>query len=75
MAIIMNKETEKRSELTDRVSTSLKERERRESLEAETDFVEGSAYGENMKKPGRFAWVWFVLILGAVVSLLIIFQF
>ena len=75
MAIIMNKQAEKRSELTDRVTTSLKERERRESGKAETDFVEDSEYRKGLKKTGRFAWIWFVLILLAIISLIVIFLF
>ncbi len=73
MAIIMNKETEKRSELTNRVTTSLQERARQTGREAETDFVDKSEYRKNLKRSGRFSWVWFVLILLAIVSLLIIF--
>jgi len=73
MGIIVNKEMEKRSELTDRVSTSLRERAERTSGEAETDFVDNSEYGKDLKKSGRFSWVWFILILLAAVSLVIIF--
>lgn len=75
MAIIMNKETEKRTELTDRVTTSLRERAAQTSGKAETDFVEKSEYGKELRKSGRFGWVWFVLILLAAISLIVIFLF
>jgi len=73
MAIIMNKEMEKRSELTDRVNANLREREAQTSRDAKTDFTEG--YGKDMKKSGKFSWVWFLLILLAAVSLIVIFVF
>ena len=73
MAIIMNREMEKRSELTDRVSANLREREAQTSREPKTDFAEG--YGKDLKKSGKFSWVWFLLILLAAVSLIIIFMF
>jgi len=75
MAIIVNKETEKRTELTNRVATNLQERNRRTGREAETDFVENSEYRKGLKKSGRFTWVWFILILLAIISLIVIFLF
>ena len=75
MAIIVNKETEKRTELSDRVTTSLRERASQTSGKAETDFVDKSEYGKDLKKTGRFGWVWFVLILLAIISLIVIILF
>ena len=76
MAIIMNRETEKRTELTDRVSTNLRERTKQMGAgEAETDFMDNSEYGKELRKQGRFGWVWFILILLAAISLIVIFLF
>ncbi len=50
MGIIVNKETEKRTELSDRVATSLRERSEQTSGKAETDYVKGSEYGKNLRK-------------------------
>ena len=72
MGIIVNKETERRTELTDRVSSNLRERTRQTGREAETDFVDDSEYAKDLKKGSRFSWFWFVLILLAVVSILYI---
>ena len=73
MGIIVNKEMEKRSELSDKVSSSLRERAERTSGEAKTDFVKGSEYSKGLKGSGKFSWIWFVLILLAAISLLVIF--
>ena len=75
MAIIMNKETEKRTELSEKVTTNLRERASQTSGEAKTDFVDGAEYAKGLKKSGRFSWVWFLLVLLAVISLIVIFLF
>lgn len=75
MGIIVNKETEKRTELSDRVATNLRERSAQTSGKAETDFVAGSEYGKDLRKTGRFGWIWFILILLAAISLIVIFLF
>lgn len=75
MGVIVNKESEKRTQLSDRVTTSLRERASQTSGKAETDFVDKSEYSKELRKSGKFAWVWFVLIVLAVISLIIIFLF
>ena len=41
----------------------------------EPDLVEDSEYLRETKKTGRFGWVWLVLIVLAIISLISIFVF
>ncbi len=75
MGIIVNKDTERRTELSDRITTSLRERASQTSGRAETDYVDKSEYSKDLKQTGKYTWVWFVLILLAVISLVVIFLF
>ena len=69
---ILVQDTGKRSELQDRISADLREKVQRSSQEEDIDLVENSNYTKDLKKTGRFGWFWFVLILLAVASVVII---
>lgn len=71
MGVIVHKETEKRTELNDRIAADLRNRAEKSSME-DPDFVEDADYVRNLKKTNKFAWVWFVLIGLALVSLFFI---
>ena len=68
MGIIVHKETERNTELNDRIAADLRERAQANELE-DPDLVEDTDYTKDMKKTSRFGWVWFVLVALALVSL------
>ena len=73
---ILVQNSEKRSELGDKISADLRERGRRNSLatgefDTDFDFDDRDFRESDTKKTGRFGWVWLVLILLAVGSVLI----
>ncbi|MBQ6393814.1 hypothetical protein IJH74_01025 [Candidatus Saccharibacteria bacterium] len=74
MGIIVSK-TEQNSRLTERINTDLRERAARSSADGakkDPDLVEDSDYARNLKKTSRFGWIWAVLILLALISLVVI---
>lgn len=71
MGVIVHKETERRTELNDRIAADLRNRAQ-ESSQEDPDLVEDTDYVRNMKKTGRFSWVWFVLVGLAMASLVMI---
>lgn len=72
MGILVEKD-EERSQLGSRISADLRERAERNSKQEDHDFVEESEYLKNMQKTNRFSWFWFILIVLAAISLVIIF--
>ena len=70
---IMVQKNEDNSKLNDMINVDLRERAERTSKEMDPDYVEDSDYTKDLKKTGRFAWVWAVLIILAIISLIIIF--
>ena len=73
MGMIVHKEHQRRSELNDRITEELRERARAEELDDdEPDYVEDSDYKKDLKKTGKFSWIWFVLIGLALISIVII---
>ena len=73
MGIIVNKEDDK-NELSRRISADLRAKAVEEFDDREvTNFADDSEYVRNTAKTGRFAWVWIILIVLAIVSLVIIF--
>ena len=82
MGIIAIKDDDMTSELTERINTSLRERANRssagggkagdQSKQKDPDLVEDSDYARDLKKTGRFSWIWIVLIVLAIISLFII---
>ena len=73
MGVIVTKENEKNSELSRRISADLRSKQEAEAKDSvKEDFVEDSDYARELKKTGRFAWVWVVLIVLAIISMVII---
>lgn len=68
MGIIVHKETERNTELNDRIAADLRARAQANELE-DPDLVEDTDYTKDMKKTSRFGWIWFVLVALALVSL------
>ena len=74
MGIIVNKNMEEKDELSRRITADLRERQQlgEEVDAAQTDFVDDVDYVRGTKKTGRFAWVWAVLVILAVISVVVI---
>ncbi len=63
---------DRNSELNKRISADLRARAQSDERD-DPDYVDDSNYIKNTKKTGKFAWIWFVLIILAVISLVCIF--
>lgn len=75
MGILVSKDEDENSVLQERINADLRERIQRQSNEEDNDkdFAENSEYVKQLQRTGRFSWVWFVLIILAIISLVFIF--
>ena len=71
MGVIVHKETERRTELNDRIAADLRNRAG-QTEQDDPDFVEDADYVRTLKKTGKFSWIWFVLVGLALASLVLI---
>lgn len=71
MGLMMTADQEKKSHINERIRADL-----RQSLQSDDrkdpDLVDDANYLKETKKTGRFTWVWIVLIVLALISLLCI---
>lgn len=82
MGVIVSKDQDQNSRLTERINADLRERAQRngsaggagKSLKdkKDPDLVEDSDYTHDLKKTNRFAWIWAVLVVLALISLVVI---
>ena len=72
MGILVEDDNE-RSRLQNRITADLRERANSTSKQEDVDLVEDSEYLKNTQKTNRFSWFWFVLIVLAILSLIVIF--
>ena len=76
MGVIVNKK-ESQDELTRRINADLraKAEEKSEITKdgSDVDLAEDAEYLKDLKKTGRFSWIWIVLVILAVISLVVIF--
>ena len=73
MGVIVNKENTNRNELSRRIDADLKTKAfSTAEIEGneDPDFAEDSDYVKNLKKTSRFGWVWIVLVVLAIISLI-----
>ena len=74
MAVIVNKDNDKNSELTRRINADLREKmsgsSKTVAKNADPDFMEGAEYMKDLKKTGKFGWVWIALAGLALVILI-----
>ena len=73
--VIVNKK-ESQDELTRRINADLREKAIATSDIADgsdVDLAEDAEYLKDLKKTGRFSWVWIVLIVLAILALIVIF--
>lgn len=72
MGIIVSQDNDENSKLNQRISADLRERANRTSLGEDPDLVEDSDYAKDLKKTGKYTWVWIVLVVLAIISLVVI---
>ena len=72
MGVIVNKEQEKDDVLTRRINADLRTKAKECADVDGIDLAEDAEYLKNTNKTGRFAWVWVVLIVLAILSLVLI---
>ena len=74
MAIMMTKEDDKNVDLTRRIDADLREKIDTTSRSAaeDPDFTEDIEYVKDFKKTGKFAWIWVLVGIVAVVALIIV---
>ena len=74
MGVIVNKNNQQDNELSRRISADLREKALRASGVADDeevpDFAEDSEYVQDFKKTSRFGWVWVILIVLAIISVI-----
>lgn len=71
MGIIVNKENDKNNDLTRRIDADLREKVQTSS-KTDPDLAEDSDYTKDLKKTNKFGWIWPVLIILAIISLIFI---
>ena len=72
MGVIVHKEVERNTELNNRIAADLRNRAQQSTDISDPDLAEDTDYVKNMKKTGRFGWIWIVLIALAILSLILI---
>lgn len=72
MGIIVSKNNDENSRLNERITADLRERAQKSTLGSDPDLVEDSDYARDLKKTGKYTWIWIVLIILAVVSLVVV---
>jgi hypothetical protein len=73
MGVIVNKNNLQKNELSRRIDADLRAKQMATADiegDPDPDFAEDSEYLKNMKKTGRFSWVWAVLIILAILSII-----
>ena len=71
MGVIVTK-NDNESKLQQRINADLRNRVQNERQGEDPDFVEGADYMKNLKKTSRFGWVWAILVILAMASLVCI---
>ena len=75
VGVIVSKDQD-RTKLQKRITADLRSRAATThsgKKDKDPDFAEDSAYVKDLKKTGRFSWIWIVLIVLAIIALIIIF--
>lgn len=80
MGVIVNKNNYKDDELSRRIDADLRARASRttgasEDDHKDPDFADDAEYIKDLKKTGRFGWIWVVLIILAILSVISIVAF
>ncbi|MBR3138958.1 hypothetical protein IKG38_03045 [Candidatus Saccharibacteria bacterium] len=73
MGVIVNKQNEQNDELSRRINADLRAKAMETASvneDGDVDFAEDADYLRDLKKTGKFGWIWVVLIVLAVISLI-----
>ena len=71
MGLMMTSDQEKNSHLNQRISADLRQKVQ-SSDQSDPNFVNDANYLKDTKKTGKFTWVWVVLIVLALISMICI---
>lgn len=71
MGLMMTSNQEKNSRLNQRISADLRQKDQL-SDQSDPNFVEDANYLKDTKKTSKFTWVWIVLIVLALISMICI---
>ena len=75
MGIMVTKDNQERDELTRRINADLREKMNKTSKvtddKKDPDFVEDSDYTRDLKKTGKYGWVFIFLIMAILLGLII----
>lgn len=76
MAIMMTKEDDENIDLARQINADLREKmnetTRQMANSGDPDFTEGGEYVADLKKTSRFAWIWILVGVAAVVALVVV---
>ena len=80
MGVIVNKNNYKNDELSRRIDADLRARALKTSggmgnEREDPDLAEDAEYLKDLKKTGKFGWIWAVLIILAVLSIVLVVFF
>gem|GEM_PF-248820 len=75
VGIIVSKNEDQNSRLTERINTDLRIHAQSTSRATDPDFIEEPEYFKDSQKTDQFSWVWFVLVVLALISLIFIILF
>ena len=71
MGVIVNKENQQDDELSRRITADLRAKAAQGEDDGEdVDMVEDARYLKDLQKTSKFGWIWIVLIVGAILSLI-----
>lgn len=74
MSIVVNHENDKNDPLSARINADLREKMSEASkISDDPDLAEDAEYVKDLEKTSKFGWVWIVLIILALISLVVIF--
>jgi len=69
MGVIVNKK-EETDELSQRIKSDLRVKAIQQAERDDVDLAEDAEYMKDLKKTGKFGWIWIVLIVGAILSII-----
>ena len=72
MGIMVTKETDDNAKLTEKINADLRERIQSTSEPEDKDFAENSEYIQDLETTSKYGWIWFVLVILALISLVFI---
>ena len=75
MGIMVTKDNQERDELTRRINADLREKMNKTSKvtddKKDPDFVEDSDYTRDLKKTGKYGWIFIFLIMAVLLGLIV----